>query len=353
MACFLGLFALLFGCERTPAEPESGEGRTSARADVRTAERETERASAGRAEKQAPSSSSGAHAAPSGGANGATTEAFRFPAAQRVIAIGDLHGDFAATQRAFSLAGVIDQKGGWSGGETVVVQTGDQLDRGDEERQILEFLERLSKEALAAGGRVLVLNGNHETMNVLGDYRYVTPAALDSFADYEPAAPLASRVKGQYEKRAAAFLPGGGAARLLAQRPLIAMVGDTVFVHGGVLPEHVKYGIDRLNREVSEWMLGKRSMPPPLVVASDGPVWTRLYGATTLDDDACRTLKSVLSVLGADRMVVGHTVQDKGLTSACDDKVFRIDVGLAKYYGERPVQILEITSKGPRALQAP
>lgn len=57
-------------------------------------------------------------------------------------------------------------------------QVGDQLDRGDNELRILLLLERLQKEAVAAGGALHVLNGNHETMNVMGDLRYATAGVL-------------------------------------------------------------------------------------------------------------------------------------------------------------------------------
>lgn len=38
---------------------------------------------------------------------------------------------------------------------------------------------------------------------------------------------------------------------------ILLQVGDTMFVHGGVLPGHVDYGLDRINRENHEWMTGK------------------------------------------------------------------------------------------------
>ena len=121
----------------------------------------------------------------------AQQESFRLPGAARLVAIGDLHGDFLATRKAFRLAGAIDETDRWVGGKLVVVQTGDQLDRGDEEREIIEFLERLQGEARIAGGSLVVLNGNHETMNVMGDFRYVTPGALRSFDSFAPRSALA------------------------------------------------------------------------------------------------------------------------------------------------------------------
>lgn len=41
-------------------------------------------------------------------------------------------------------------------------------------------------------------------------------------------------------------------------------------------------------------------------------------------------------------MVVGHTIQAAGINSACDDRVFRIDVGLSKGCGNGEPQVLEI-----------
>ena len=40
-------------------------------------------------------------------------------------------------------------------------------------------------------------------------------------------------------------------------------------------------------------------------------------------------------------MVVGHTVQKNGINAACDGRVWRIDVGMAAFYGGT-VQVLEI-----------
>jgi len=90
---------------------------------------------------------------------------FRFPAADRVVAVGDLHGDLASTREALRLAGAVDDKDRWIGGKLVLVQVGDQLDRGDDEPEILALLERLAEEATRSGGALHALNGNHEIMN--------------------------------------------------------------------------------------------------------------------------------------------------------------------------------------------
>jgi hypothetical protein len=240
------------------------------------------------------------------------------------------------------LAGAIDAKDAWIGGKLVVVQTGDQIDRGDDDRAILELFDALRDSAEATGGRVVSLNGNHETMNVALDLRYVTPGAFAAFADVPtsgvPAGVLAELAPAQ-RGRAAAFFPGGPFARRLARRDVVVIVGETVFVHGGVTQEHVRYGLARINREVRGWMTSGGSPPAP-IVSPDGPVWSRAYSDDTRALD-CEGLAATLAALGAKRMVVGHTPHTGGVSPACDGRVYRIDTGIARYYGG-PAEALEI-----------
>jgi hypothetical protein len=266
------------------------------------------------------------------------------PAPARLVAIGDLHGDLEAARKVLRLAGAIDAKDAWSGGKLVVVQTGDAIDRGDDDRAILDMLERLKGEAAKAGGELVAMAGNHEIMNASFDFRYVTPPAFASFAEVKAssdgAAAALAHLEASSRGRAAAFAPGGPYATMIARRPVIYRSGDTVFVHGGVLPKHVTFGIDRINDETAAWLLGRQSEPPRLLAQEDGPIWTRMYSAAPGREE-CAMLAETLSMLGARRMVMGHTVQRGGVSPACDGKAWRIDVGLSKFYGG-PTQALVI-----------
>lgn len=246
------------------------------------------------------------------------------PSPARLVAIGDLHGDLEATRAVLRLAGAIDAKDAWAGGALVLVQTGDEIDRGDADRAILDLFERLTVEAKAAGGEVLALVGNHEVMNAQQDYRYVTPAGREAFGP---------------EGRAAAFSPGGSYAKKLASRPVVVKVGDDVFVHGGVLPKHIAYGLDRANDETRDFFLG-RGDAPRAVTQEDGLTWTRMYSAAPGPEE-CAVLDEALAKMGAKRMIVGHTVQRNGISPACGDKVFRIDTGMSKFYAGK-IEALEI-----------
>jgi hypothetical protein len=305
---FVLLGTLQVGCHRTPTLAE-GDSRPSAAAQAVSLSKPTEP----KPTEESP-------------ATNATV--CRSPAAARIVAIGDLHGDLKAAKRAFALAGAIDNKGVWIGGSLVVVQTGDVLDRGDEELELLDFLDQQQSAAEKAGGHLIRLNGNHEVMNVQGDYRYVTERGLASFAS-EPGT-------------------GRRQARKLGAFPIVWLVGETLFAHGGVLPAHVHYGLDTMNQQIGAWMRGEAALPKKLQ-GDHTPFWIRDYGEHT-DGDACVKLDKVLSALKAKRLVVGHTPQRGGITFDCDRRLARIDVGLSAYYGNNPSEVLEIVGDTMRVL---
>jgi hypothetical protein len=276
-------------------------------------------------------------------------DACRSPGADRIVAIGDLHGDLKATKRAFALAGATNEKGAWIGGKLVVVQTGDVLDRGDDESELLAFLEQETALAQKSGGQVIRLNGNHEVMNVQGDYRYVTERGFAAYAS-EPRTgrPDAAELSQAQRGRAEAFLPGGRQARKLAAFPVVWIVGDSAFAHGGILPAHLRHGLDRMNSEIAAWMRGEAPLPKKLQ-GDKTPFWIRDYGDPS-NEEACAKLSKVLTALKAARLVVGHTPQKSGITFDCDRHLARIDVGLSSYYGSNPTEVLEIAGGTMRVM---
>ncbi len=324
--------AALAGCESTPAKHDpKAEG--AARSD-RTASAPPAPSSGARSPSVAP-----------------PAVATRYATKERIVAIGDLHGDLGATRAALRLARVLDEQDRWSGGKTFAVQTGDVLDRGDDEQAILDLLERLATEAERAGGRLLTLNGNHELMNAAGDFRYVTPRGLVDFDDAHDeggSPPGLERFPSEARLRARALLPGGSYARRLANHPVVAIVEDTVFAHGGVLPQYAGE-VEAMNQEVAAWLAGHSPKGARVVALDDGPVWSRHFSSDT-DAADCEKLGETLKLLGAKRMVVGHSVQ-KTINSACDERVWRIDVGMAKAYGGRPA-VLEIEGGAVRVIRA-
>ncbi len=271
----------------------------------------------------------------------------------RVVAIGDIHGDLGAARAALVMAGAIDAKDRWIGGDLVVVQVGDILDRGDGEKAILDLLHSVEQQARAKGGRLIQLLGNHEAMNALGDFRYVTVAGM---GDFDPAPGVALSAPGGGAgglgptlgeavapdvagARRKAFQPGGPWARRLARLAVAVRVGDSVFVHAGLLPRYARQQLTSLNKAMRMWLQGGAEAPA-WVNDSDGPLWTRAYAKG--DEQACATLGKALALLKASRMVIGHTVQRGGITNSCDGALWRIDTGMSSAFGG-PIEVLELT----------
>ncbi|KAI3706178.1 hypothetical protein L6452_23742 [Arctium lappa] len=304
------------------------------------------------------------------------------PPPHRLIAIGDLHGDLLKSKQALRLAGLIDSNDRWSGGSSTLVQIGDVLDRGGQELKILYLLEKLKREAVKSGGNVITMNGNHEIMNVDGDFRYVTPSGLDEFSNwahwfcigntiknlchglekpkdlYHGIPSSFPRVKQEYVKgfrsRVAALRPQGPiASRFLSKNLTVVVVGESVFVHGGVLPKHVVYGFQRINEEVRDWMSGlKEKVDSSLVRGRNSLVWLRIFSNEVAKDCDCTMLQHVLSTIpGARRMIMGHTIQEDGINGACDNRAIRIDVGMSKGCINGLAEVLEISeNSGVRIL---
>ena len=198
-------------------------------------------------------------------AGGAAAPADAQPAPRRVVAVGDVHGAGDRLRLILRQTGLIDDGGGWSGGTATLVQTGDLTDRGPQVREVMDLMMRLEGDARGAGGDVRVLLGNHETMNIMGDVRDATPAIFAAFAsdDAERRREDAWRRYAEHASRRAgrdppgrpaplprdewmrahppgfveymeAMGPGGRYGRWLRDKPVATVVGDTVFLHGGL-----------------------------------------------------------------------------------------------------------------------
>src|SRR6056300_1314193 len=91
-------------------------------------------------------------------------------AAPPIYAVGDLHADLSSAQKAFQMAGIVDSSGHWVLSDAIVVQTGDLTDRGPDGEPLLRWMRQLEQEALTQNSQFIILLGNHETMNLQGDW---------------------------------------------------------------------------------------------------------------------------------------------------------------------------------------
>jgi hypothetical protein len=300
----------------------------------------------------------------------------------RVVAVADVHGDVDAFVGILQKAQIVDPSKRWSGGHSVLVQTGDMLDRGPKSRAVMDLLMSLQKDAQRQGGRVIVLMGNHEAMNIFGDRRYVSNDDYASFADDGPerkkkaAAGTDSSKPEGFAERCAAFAPNGQYGKWLRSLPAIAKVNDSIFLHGGIAPDLASYSVDRLNEAIAaeiksfdtfkEFLVDKKIAQPCdtleeltaatkaaldkakgkdadilkaflglgawLTINESGPLWFRGY-AQWSDADGPPQIQKLTEAYGVARFVVGHTPQQGGqIKSRFDGKVYLIDTGMLSSY---------------------
>lgn len=202
----------------------------------------------------------------------------------RLVAIGDIHGELAGFRAILKAAGLTDGAGQWSGGRTQFIQTGDYTDRGEGTRAVMDLLMAIEDQARRAGGRAVVLMGNHEVMNLIGDTRDATPQIFATFADanseqrrleaWEEYARLAAAktAKGEavpavysqsreawlaehpagYVEYREAFAPRGKYGAWLRDKSIVAEAGGSIFMHAGILPANAPEKLEDLNVKVRD-----------------------------------------------------------------------------------------------------
>jgi len=325
-----------------------------------------------------------------------------YPKVRRLIAIGDLHGDLAVTLTSLRLAKVIPlniypynvKDISWCGGDTWVIQLGDQIDRcrpdnwsknciedlndvtEDEgnNMMIIQIFQKLDVMAKAHGGRVLGMLGNHELMNVDRDFRYVSP---QEFLEFVPPNERNRKYTDDgypygYYHRLKVFERGGNIAKHYAiQKKSITIIGKNLFVHGGLSHALMsKYSIHELNQIVQKWLLKQGDERQDKIfdeIFRDdddmSPFWCRLYSEDDgYGENTERGYNELLRIINSrnrlmeplERIIVAHTPQfmeNKYMNSLYGDRLWRIDVGMSRAFGAhdncgenkyRQIQVLEI-----------
>ena len=296
-------------------------------------------------------------------------DAYRWEGVERIVAIGDIHGDYDAYIGVLEAAGIVDARGRWKAGATHLVQTGDIPDRGPDTRRIIEHMAALAKQARKRGGRVHNLMGNHEAMNVYGDLRYAVAGEFTAWADQRSAerreryysaamddlkqrdpqrfAALPADFRAQWdqahplgwiEHRMAwdpRFDATGPMFRWVMDAEVSIQLNDTIFVHGGISHAYCGNSLESLTtmahaqlREGDDGKLG-------ILTDSAGPLWYR--GLAGVAPAARRdTVEAILERHRARRIVIGHTVSESVVWPRLDARVIQIDTGMSRAYGGQP-----------------
>jgi hypothetical protein len=304
---------------------------------------------------------------------------YHWTGVERVIAIGDLHGDYERYFDVMRSAGLIDKKGRWSGGETHLVQTGDIPDRGPDTRKIIDHLVKLSRQAEKKGGYIHLLIGNHEAMNVVGDLRYVTREEFQAFTgrnserlqdlqwqrqldwmkvnvlDFDSMDIEAYRAEWQekvplgWVEHRMAWSMTGEYGQYVSGNKVAVMVNDSIFLHGGISRDYCKLSLATMTGHAMEAMENYDPQVTTIIDDPMGPLWYRGYAREPESEVYTQTLDNILERYGAKRIVVGHSPTFGVIWPRFDGRVILNDTGIATYYGAHK-GVLEITPDGINAI---
>lgn len=311
----------------------------------------------------------------------------------RIVAIGDVHGDYNNYIAVLREAGVVNRRGKWIAGDTHLVQVGDIPDRGPDTLKVIQHMQKLEKQAKKSGGHVHLLIGNHEYMNITGDLRYVHAGEYEAFETRNSKrvrdnyyAFVVQALEQQRENLAAdgqdthhlpvidkdfkkawyaehplgfvehrlAWQPGGELFEWVAAHNTVIRINDTLFLHGGLSVELLPRSMTDINEQIRAEINREPYEGEALGTADHGPLWYRglARGDELLEEPA---LESVLKHYGASRIVLGHTPDLNVVTPRFNGRVVIIDTGISAYYGGHRASLLiengDVTARHGEAQQ--
>jgi hypothetical protein len=267
---------------------------------------------------------------------------YEYPMPDRLVIIGDIHGDIKRFKNILLDAKIINNNIEWIAEpqNTIVIQMGDQIDSLNrienndweviEDLEMIKFTDLLDKIANAKGGKVISIIGNHEFMNILGNYTYVSAKSI------------ANNVK----RRIELFKPGGQLSKILSDRPIIIKIGSLLFCHAGLTVSHL-FVLQKYNKDIfylnKLWKLFVNTnninnsedseIFSKIILDDDGILWTRNL---TIGEELNIVLKSV----NCNHMFVGHTVVDN--IKFINNNLWYTDTGISRAFGNKSYQYIDI-----------
>jgi Icc-related predicted phosphoesterase len=274
---------------------------------------------------------------------------------KKIIAIGDVHGDFEHLFTILNRLKIIDEDNNWIGGDTIVVQTGDVLDDGGrgydtnkkehsaDEIAIYNLLINLNNQANKLGGAVLMCIGNHEIINILeNNVDYVNLYTKNYYSNML-----------NINRQNIITIGSEMAKKLSCVLKSVIKIGDIYFCHGGISYklyndvmrsnnwETFDRFIEHLNRILPKILNGNIDRYAKELEYIKNISWNRDYGDYMPNEFACMDFEKMFRK--EEKLVIGHTVQPQGINSICNNRIFRIDTAISRAFGDRyKLEALEI-----------
>ena len=246
-----------------------------------------------------------------------------FSDVSKFFVISDIHGQFDQMVKILTNNRIIDVNLDWAWGEGHLIILGDVFDRGDKVTESLWLIHKLEMQAEELKGKVHYTLGNHELMVLQGDDRYIADK-------YKKTAKLM-----QLDHKNL-YSPESEFGRWLRTKHTIIKLNDVLFVHAGIHPNFLDLNLDfqeinniiRNNIDTSKDIIKKNELLS-FLFKTDGPLWYRGYFQNTKTSPQIKQNKllQLLTDMGVNKIVVGHTTQDF-INPFFKDSVIPVDTGI-------------------------
>lgn len=222
-----------------------------------------------------------------------------------LFVVADTHGQFEILVEMLRNHRIVDRDLKWSFGRGHLVFLGDVFDRGPNHTEILWLIYQLEADAKTTGGGVHLVLGNHETMVLRGDLRYLHPKY-----------PKTAEVLG-VSSYAELFNADSVLGQWLRTKPAVLKINDLLFLHGGISREVVerKLTLSQINSAVRDTLngvtpSGADKEQVEFVMGQLGPLWYRGYFADQKDFPTATSedIDGIREHFVVDKIVVGHTI---------------------------------------------
>jgi hypothetical protein len=222
-----------------------------------------------------------------------------------IFAIGDPHGDPQRLAGALAGAKLIDNassppdKVKWTAGKSILVVTGDLIDKWKDSLGVITLLRTLQSDAATQGGRVIITMGNHEA-------EFLADPLGDKTSEFSA------------ELKAAGLKPedvancSGDLGQFLCQLPIAARVNDWFFSHAGntdnrtikQIGADIEAGFAKDGFATKE-LVGKNSILEARL-NKKGPNGLPWFDDGKASTDPQKLLAKYVATLGVKHLVQGH-----------------------------------------------
>jgi hypothetical protein len=263
---------------------------------------------------------------------------------------------------------------------------GDVMDRGPGSKKAMDLLIKLEKEAERKGGRVHVLIGNHEAMNLVGILDHTSAEEFESYRDRDSDKRRERVFERRYKEMVddakaqrteppskeeewkifqeefplgfiehrLAFRADGQYGKWILKHNLAVLINGILFSHADWSKEYAEMGLAEVNQRARAEFSGKADLQTGIALAPTSPIQNRRFSKVPLRKDLQETygnmLKPILEAVEASRIVVGHTMTRGVIEPRFGGMHISVDAGMLDFYGGGQLVALEIEGDELRAI---